>query len=59
MCLAIGPLVDAVDITLTISMNFKDCYKVLIPNFFDLKIDSGLFDNCIDSNSENVQVYSY
>ena len=34
VCLAAGPYMDAVTPTLTVSMNFEDCYFLLIENLF-------------------------
>lgn len=35
VCFAVGPRTQQTEITLTVSMNFIDCYKVLLANFFD------------------------
>lgn len=43
-------------------MNFQDCYKVLIEtlcNFGSSSNTEGFFDQCIDSNDENVELYTY
>ena len=55
-CVAAGPYIEDFSATLTVSLNFKDCYKILIPTPFTMSsLDTKkILDQCLDSNSENV-----
>lgn len=42
------------------SMNFENCYRILIDTFFDLnQITSSAMDQCLESSSESVDLYTY
>eukprot|EP00347_Sterkiella_histriomuscorum_P016026 403354776 len=62
ICLNVGWNVDdQILFTVETSMNFQDCYKIIISTLWDLSSfdTTKIMDQCIDSNDESVQLYKY
>lgn len=52
---------DEIKFTIETSMNFQDCYKVILESLcnFDNFNNKKLLDACVDSNDEQVTFYTY
>ncbi|CDW80030.1 UNKNOWN [Stylonychia lemnae] len=62
VCVNIGWNVDdEIKFTVETSMNFQDCYKVILESLcnFDNFSNKKILDACVDSNDEQVTFYTY